>query len=50
MKAQQNVFATKPDDLNSIPGSHMVEGATTHKLASTSAPIHVYTYIHTKMR
>ena len=47
MKAQQKAFATELDDLNSIPASHMVEGATTHKMA---APIHVYTYIHIKMR
>jgi len=47
MKAQQKAFARKLDDLNSTPGSRMVEGATTHKMA---APIHVYTYIHIKMR
>jgi hypothetical protein len=34
MKAQQKAFAKKPDDLSSVPGSHMVEGTTIHKLSS----------------
>jgi len=46
MKAQQKAFATKLDDLNSIPVSHMVEGPTTHKLASDLCT-HTCIYIHT---
>lgn len=46
MKAQQKAFATKLDDLNSIPVSHMVEGPTTHKLAS-DLRTHTCIYIHT---
>lgn len=46
MACQIKVFATKPGDLSSILGTHIMEGKLTSSCALTSKNIHAYIHTH----
>jgi hypothetical protein len=44
MAQQAEGFTTHPEDLSSIPGTHMLEGENAHKMSTDT---HTHTHTHT---